>query len=83
MAVYELIEELKKYPHDMRVVAPGYEGGCDDITGTVKTAVEFDINPEEWYGRHDDKNDPASVEKNPPEQTASAEAVMLKSNRRM
>ncbi len=59
MKVYELIEELKKYPPEMRIVALGYEGGCDNITGTVKTVVEFDVNPEEWYGRHDDKNDPA------------------------
>ena len=47
MTVKELIEELKKYPPEMRIVAPGYEGGCDDITETVKTVVEFDFNPEE------------------------------------
>ena len=35
MTVYELIEELKKYPPEMRIVAPGYEGGCDDITGCL------------------------------------------------
>ena len=83
MTVYELIEELKNYKPDMRVVAPGYEGGCDDITGTYKTVIDLDINPEEWYGRHDDKNDPASGEKNLAKQAASAEAVMLKTNRRM
>lgn len=83
MTVQELIEELKKYPPEMRIVTPGYEGGCDDVIGTGKTTVRFDINPEEWYGRHDDINDPGAGEKNPPEQTTSTEAVILKTNRRM
>ena len=60
MTVQELIEELKKYPTEMRVVTSGYEGGYDDVTGTVKTVVEFNVNPREWYGRHDDKNNPAA-----------------------
>jgi hypothetical protein len=48
-----------------------------------KTVIDLDINPEEWYGRHDDKNDPAAGEKKLAKQAASAETVMLKTNRRM
>jgi hypothetical protein len=54
MTVAELIEQLRSYPSDMRVLTLGYEGGCDDID--VKTDdVVFDVNSEDtWYmGRHE------------------------------
>jgi hypothetical protein len=54
MTVNELIEQLKNYPGDMRVLTLGYEGGCDDIA--VKTDdIVFDVNVEDtWYtGQHE------------------------------
>jgi len=54
MTVNELIEQLKSYPSDMRVLTLGYEGGCDDIE--VKTEdIVFNVNSEDtWYmGRHE------------------------------
>ena len=54
MTVNELIQQLKNYPGDMRVLTLGYEGGCDDID--VKTEdIVFDVNSEDtWYmGKHE------------------------------
>jgi hypothetical protein len=54
MTVNELIEQLKSYPGDMRVLTLGYEGGCDDIA--VKTDdIVFDVNVKDtWYtGQHE------------------------------
>jgi len=54
MTVNELIQQLKNYPGDMRVLTLGYEGGCDDID--VKTDdIVFDVNVEDtWYtGQHE------------------------------
>ena len=43
MTVNELIEQLKNYPGDMRVLTLGYEGGLNDID--VKwDSVVFDVN---------------------------------------
>jgi hypothetical protein len=55
MIVSELIEQLRNYPSDMRVLTLGYEGGFDDIS--VKTEnIIFDYNDKDtWYmGRHED-----------------------------
>ena len=54
MTVNELIEQLKTYPGDMRVLTLGYEGGCDDIDVKSEDIV-FDVNSEDtWYmGRHE------------------------------
>ena len=54
MTVNELIEQLKNYPGDMRVLALGYEGGFDDIN--LKTDdIVFDVNNKDtWYmGSHE------------------------------
>ena len=54
MTVNELIEQLKNYPSDMRVLALGYEGGFDDIN--LKTDdIVFDVNNKDtWYfGMHE------------------------------
>jgi hypothetical protein len=54
MTVGELIEALKVFPTDLRVVVPGYEGGADDIL----TPRQICIRPrdpdhtEDWYGPH-------------------------------
>lgn len=54
MTVNELIEQLKNYPGDMRVLTLGYEGGLDDVD--VKwDSVVFNTNSDDtWYiGKHD------------------------------
>lgn len=54
MTVNELIEQLKNYPADMRVLALGYEGGFDDIN--LKTDdIVFNVNNKDtWYmGSHE------------------------------
>ncbi len=55
MTVNELIEQLKNYPGDMRVLTLGYEGGFDDINVRTECVV-FDYNDKDtWYmGRHED-----------------------------
>ncbi len=55
MTVAELIEQLKNYPSDMRVLTLGYEGGYDDIGLKTKDIV-FDVNSKDtwYYGSHDE-----------------------------
>ena len=54
MTVNELIEQLKNYPGDMRVLALGYEGGFDDI-GLKTENIVFNANDKDqwYYGRHE------------------------------
>ena len=54
MTVNELIEQLKNYPGDMRVLTLGYEGGLDDIR-TKHDTVVFDVNNKDtwYYGVHE------------------------------
>jgi hypothetical protein len=51
MTVSELIEQLKSYPSDMRVLTLGYEGGYNDIV-IKNRPIELNINT--WYyGPHE------------------------------
>jgi hypothetical protein len=53
MTVNELIEMLKNYPGDTRVLTLGYEGGLDDIDVKWDDVV-FNTNTDTWYiGKHD------------------------------
>ena len=53
MTVNELIEQLKNYPGDMRVLTLGYEGGFDDI-GLTTDDIVFNVNKDRWYyGAHE------------------------------
>ena len=54
MTISELIEQLKKYPSDMRVIIHGYEGGYDDINHFKEQEIILNVNdPESCYGVHD------------------------------
>ncbi|MFO7871258.1 MAG: hypothetical protein R6V03_07500 [Kiritimatiellia bacterium] len=54
MKVSELIEKLKGWPQDARVVAPGYEDGLDDITDIEDVFIMPGAHKEHWYyGIHD------------------------------
>jgi hypothetical protein len=54
MTVNELIERLKSYPADMRVLTLGYEGGYND-TGlkTEEIVFNFSKNDAWYYGPHE------------------------------
>lgn len=54
MTVSELIEQLKNYPSDMRVLTLGYEGGFNDI-GLHTDEVVFNANNKDawYYGPHE------------------------------
>ena len=53
MTISELIEQLKKYPSDMRVVIPGYEGGYDDIKHFQEEAIMLNFNDNSYEGVHE------------------------------
>lgn len=74
MKVSELIEKLKTYPPDMRVVAPGYEDGFDDVLNAETVLIKPDANTDRWYyGRH---------EYLLKEEVGAETAIRLKTNRR-
>jgi hypothetical protein len=54
MTIAELIEELKKYPQDTRVVIRGYEGGVNDVDYVEETEIYLNYNKGVWYyGLHE------------------------------
>ena len=52
MTVSELIEALKQFPGDQRVVVRGYEDGVDDVTRVLLVRVSLNANSEWYYGKH-------------------------------
>ena len=54
MTVSELIEQLKGYPADMRVLTLGYEGGYNDVNlKTEEIVFNFSKNDAWYYGPHE------------------------------
>ena len=54
MRVSELIEKLKAFRPDARVIAPGYEDGLDDVLDAEEASIKPDANADKWYcGRHE------------------------------
>jgi hypothetical protein len=54
MTVNELIEQLKNYPGDMRVLTLGYEGGYNDTQlKTEEIVFNFSQNDAWYYGPHE------------------------------
>ena len=54
MKISELIEQLKNYPSDMRVIIHGYEGGYDDINYFKEKEIILNANePGGCEGVHD------------------------------
>ena len=54
MNVQQLIEELQKYPPDLRVIRKGYESGFDDLSELELTEIIVDYNDGHswWNGKH-------------------------------
>jgi hypothetical protein len=57
MTVNELIENLKKYPPDMRVIITGYEDGYNDISIIEEKQIAINALTEWYYGQHIDTED--------------------------
>ena len=55
MTIAELIEKLKEYPQDLRVVVSGYEAGVDDVGELEELDILLNYYDEDawYYGRHD------------------------------
>ena len=54
MTVNELIEQLRNYPGDMRVLTLGYEGGYNDTQlKTEEIVFNFSKNDAWYYGPHE------------------------------
>jgi hypothetical protein len=72
--VVELIEQLKAFPSDMRVVVPGYEDDFDDVIDADQVLIKPDVNGKQWYyGRYEYLTK---------EEPGAEKAVRLKTNRR-
>jgi len=54
MTIAELIEKLKEYPQDLRVVVRGYEGGVDDVSCFEEMEIYLNYNSSWWYGKHEE-----------------------------
>jgi len=55
MNVQQLIEELQKYPPDMRVIRKGYESGFDDLSELELMEIVVNYNDDGhswWNGKH-------------------------------
>ena len=54
MNVGQLIEQLKNYPQDLRVVVCGYEGGYNDVDTFENLKIVLDYHSAWYYGKHED-----------------------------
>jgi hypothetical protein len=52
--VAELIEQLKAFPPELRVVTRGYEGGECDCDDPALCTIVLDVNDAWYYGPHED-----------------------------
>lgn len=66
MTVSQLIETLKNYPPDLRVVVSGYEGGYNDADNFENVNIVLDYNTAWYYGKHEyaDKIHNEEIKKN-------------------
>ena len=56
MTVKELVELLRKYPDDLRVVVNGYEDGFDDVSPERISVIKIQLDTQtyDWEGQHSD-----------------------------
>lgn len=57
MTVKELIEKLKEFDENMRVVVAGYEGGVDDANSAIAVKIKLNQNTAWYYGKHEAVDD--------------------------
>jgi len=53
MTVAELIETLREFNPETRVVVDGYEGGYADVAVSETTPILLNVHHEWYYGEHD------------------------------
>jgi hypothetical protein len=53
MNALELIEKLKNYPPDTRIVVAGYEGGYEDVDDISEMKIVLNYNTAWYYGKHE------------------------------
>ena len=56
MTMKELVELLRKYPDDLRVVVNGYEDGFDDLSPERISVIKIQLDTQihDWEGQHSD-----------------------------
>ena len=61
MIVSELLDLLREYPADLRVVVNGYEEGYDDLSPQQISIAKISLNTgtHDWEGRHGEPLHPA------------------------
>lgn len=57
MTVKELIEKLKEFDENMRVVVAGYEDGVDDAENVRAVKINLNQNTDWFYGKHEVSSD--------------------------
>jgi len=57
LTIKDLIEILKQYPQDLRVVVDGYEDGLNDISIFTEITIALNVNEEDCLGAHLDMED--------------------------
>ena len=57
LTVEQLINELKKYPKEYKVLVDGYEGGFDAVLASRIVGVEYDETKAWYYGPFDETDD--------------------------
>ena len=53
MLVKDLIHLLSTFDPELRIIAPGYEGGYNDLNEAKTVQIALNVNPEAWYGDHE------------------------------
>ena len=76
MNVRDMIDLLRGYPEDMRVVVSGYEEGYDDLSPEQISVIPITLNTgvHDWEGQH---GVPKVVAKAPQETETITEALAL------
>ena len=57
MTVAEMIAALNAFPQEARLIVDGYEGGYDDAQPPRECPININVNPQDYYGDHDDADE--------------------------
>ena len=61
MTISELIEKLKTFPQDQRVVISSDYGGVNDVSNIFRTYIKPDVYVAWAHGKHKETTDPQNV----------------------
>ena len=67
MTVRAMVDLLRSYPEDMRVVVSGYEQGYDDLSPEQVTVIPviLDSGTHQWEGQHGNPEDSPKTSQEP------------------